>query len=98
MFPGRYRGGMFQLMQPFQHLLLVEFQSLHAGLQLAPVFAYFFLQQIAPQRDHKNGSKDEKNCELVCAGDSYGGDHIQDEDDDEFCHGIFSESASTPKH
>ncbi len=47
-------------MQPPQHLLLIQLQALHAQLQLAPVFALFLFQQVAPQRQHKDGEKDEE--------------------------------------
>jgi hypothetical protein len=55
---------MLQLMQPSQHLLLVQLQPLHAGLQLAQVFVFFSCQQVSPQGCRKESGKDEKNWEL----------------------------------
>jgi hypothetical protein len=41
-------GTVLQLIEPLQHLLLIQLESFHARVQLAPMLVFFSCKQVSP--------------------------------------------------
>lgn len=74
---------MFQFIKPFEDLLLIQLESFHACVQLAPMVFFFSGKQVSPERNYKDGDKDEKRGDLqVLVGNGDRSHDKEHEDED----------------